>query len=195
MAACGSLCLPHVCQKLAGSTKVLKAAKKPPESAVVTSTVAFMGSKWRRPPVFYFSSMMAADTEKLAADSSLSTHPASVCTCMALPRGREARPHTREDQHRRHWWRGTTRQRRRPYRRASRHAGVEQLATPHRAELERRVAEPRACLGRQPAPSGQARLVKHRQTSPVSGGLGGPPSQVICWRTAPRKPLEEWRKW
>src|SRR3954453_13993089 len=80
MAAGGSLCLPHVRQTLAGSTKVLgrdEAAKKPPESAVVASAVAFMGPKWRQPPVLYFSSMMAADTEKLAPDSSLSTHPAS----------------------------------------------------------------------------------------------------------------------
>ena len=88
MAARGSLCLPHVRQTLAGSTKVLgrdEVAKKPPESTIVASTVAFMGPKWRRPPVFYFSLMMAADTEKLATDSSLSTHPASVSACMALP--------------------------------------------------------------------------------------------------------------
>ena len=101
MAARGSLCLPHVRQTLAGSTKVLgrdEAAKKPPESAVVASAVAFMGPKWRRPPVFYFSSMMAADTEKLATDSSLSTHPASVSACMALPHAREARPQTWEVQ-------------------------------------------------------------------------------------------------
>jgi hypothetical protein len=138
MAAHGSLCLPHVRQTLGGSTNVLgrdEAAKKPPEYAVVVSAVAFMGPKWRRPPVFYFSSMMAADTEKLATDSSLSTHPASVSACMALPQAREVR-------HRRHWLCGTTRQRRRPYRCARRRAGVEQLATPHRAELERRVAEP-----------------------------------------------------
>ena len=99
MAARGSLCLPHVRQTLAGSTKVLgrdEAAKKPPESTVVASAVAFMGPKWRRPPVFYFSSMMAADTEKLATDSSLSTHPASVSACMALPQAREAHPQTRE---------------------------------------------------------------------------------------------------
>ena len=99
MVARGTLCLPHVRQTLAGSTKVLgryEAAKKPPESAVVASAVAFMGPKWRRPPVFYFSSMMAADTEKLATDSSLSTHPASVSACMALPQAREARPQTRE---------------------------------------------------------------------------------------------------
>ena len=113
----------------------------------------------------YFSLMMATDTEKLATDSSLSTHPASVSALMALPQAREARPQTREVRHRRHWWRGTTRQRRRSYRRARRRAGVEQLTAPHRAELERRVAEPRACLGRQLAPSGQARLVKHRAAS------------------------------
>ena len=80
MAAHGSLCLPYVGQTLAGSTKVLgrdEEAKKSPESAGVTLAVAFMGPKWRRPPVFYFSSMMAVDTEKLATDSSLSKHPAS----------------------------------------------------------------------------------------------------------------------
>src|SRR3989337_1789792 len=95
----------------AGSTKVLRrdeAAKKPPECAVVASAVAFMGPKWRRPPVFYFSSMMAADTEKLATDSSLSMHPASVSACMALPQAREACPQTREARHRKHWWRGMT---------------------------------------------------------------------------------------
>ena len=191
MAARGSLCLPHVRETLAKSTKVLgrdEAAKKPPVSAVVASAVAFMGPKWRRPPMFYFSSMMAADTEKLATDSSLSTH-----RLLSLPAWR-CRRHGRRG-HRRHWWRGTTRQRRRPYRRACCRAGVEQLATPHRAELERRVAEPRACLGRQLAPSGQARLVKHQAASPVSGGLGGPPSRVICRRMAHRKPSEEWRKW
>ena len=182
----------------AGSMKVFgrdEEAKKQHECAVVALAVAFMGPKWRQPPVFYFSSMMAADTEKLATNSSLSMHPAYVFACMALPQAREARPQTREVRHRRHCWRGTTRQRRRPYRRARHHAGVKQLATPHRAELEQRVAEPRACLGRQLAPSGQARLVKHRAASPVSGRLGGPPSRVICRRTAPRKPSEEWRKW
>ena len=88
MAARGSHCLPHVRQTLAGLTKVLRrdeAAKKPPECAVVASAVAFMGPKWRRPPVFYFSLMMAVDTEKPAIDSSLSTHPAFVSACMALP--------------------------------------------------------------------------------------------------------------
>ena len=81
MAARGSLCLPHVRQTLAGLTKVLgrdEAAKKPPECAVVASAMAFMGPKWRLPPVFYFSSMMVVDTKKLATDSLLSTHPAFV---------------------------------------------------------------------------------------------------------------------
>ena len=99
MSARGYLCLPHVRQTLAGSMKVLgrdEAAKKPPECTVVASAVDFMGPKWRRPPVFYFSLMMAEDTEKLATDSSLSTHLASVSTCMALPQAREAHPHIRE---------------------------------------------------------------------------------------------------
>ena len=99
MAARGSLCLPHVRQTLAGSTKVLgrdEAAKKPPESAVVALVVAFMGPKWRRPPMFYFSPMMAADREKLATDWSLSTHPASASACMARSQAREARSHARE---------------------------------------------------------------------------------------------------
>ena len=52
--------------------------------AGVASAVAFMGPKRRRPPVFYFSLMMAADMEKLATDSSLSTHPTFVSACMAL---------------------------------------------------------------------------------------------------------------
>ena len=83
MAARGSLCLPHVRQTLAGSKKVLgrdEAAKKPPVYAVIASAVAFMGPKWQRPPVFYFSSMMAADTEKLATDSSL--HAPGFCLCL-----------------------------------------------------------------------------------------------------------------
>ena len=86
MAARGSLCLSHVRQTLAGSMKVLgrdEAAKKPPECAVVASAVAFMGPKWRQPPVFYFS-MMGADTEELVTDSSLSMHPTFVSACMAL---------------------------------------------------------------------------------------------------------------
>ena len=55
-----------------------------------------MGPKWWRPAMLYFSSMMAADTENQATDSPLSTHPASVYACMALPQAREARPQTRE---------------------------------------------------------------------------------------------------
>ena len=180
MAAHRSLCLPHVRQTLAGSTKVLRrdeAAKKPLECALVASAVAFMGPKWRRPLMFYFSLIMAADREKLATDWSLSMHPASVSACMALPQAWEAWPPQTL----------VARQRWRPYRLARRRASVEQLATPHRAELERRVDEPRACLGRQLAPSGQARLVKHGAASPISRGLGGPPSRVICRRTAHRK--------
>ena len=82
-----------------GSMKVLERdeeANKPPECAVVASMVAFMGPKWRRPPVFYFSLTMAADREKLATDSSLSMHPASVSACMELLQAQEARPQTRE---------------------------------------------------------------------------------------------------
>ena len=99
MATRGSLYLPHVRQTLAGSTKVLRrdeAAKKPPFSADIPSAVAFMGPKWRRPPVFYFSLMMAADTQKLAPASSLPLPPASVSSCMALPQAWEARPQTWE---------------------------------------------------------------------------------------------------
>src|SRR4051812_46467344 len=99
MAARGFHCLPHVRQTLAGSTKVLgrdEVAKKPPECAIVASAVAFTGPKWRRPPVYYFSLMMAPDTKRLATDSSLSSHPASVSAFMALPHAREARPQARE---------------------------------------------------------------------------------------------------
>ena len=83
----------------AGSTKVLAtkgSGKTPVVYAGIASAVAFMGPKRRRPPMFYFSSMMAADVEALATDSSLSTHPTSVSACMALPQAREARPQTRE---------------------------------------------------------------------------------------------------
>ena len=59
--------------------------KTPAVYAGVASAVAFMGPKRWRPPVFYFSSMMAADAEALATDSSLSVHPASVAACMARP--------------------------------------------------------------------------------------------------------------
>ena len=64
--------------------------------AGVASAVAFMGPKRRRPPVFYFSSMMVADAEGLATDSSLSTHPASVAACMAWPLAWESQPQKRE---------------------------------------------------------------------------------------------------
>ena len=78
----------------AGSTKVLAtkgSGKTPVVYADVASAVAFMGPKRRRPPVFYFSSMMAAETEALATDSSLSVHPASVSTYMAWPSAWESR--------------------------------------------------------------------------------------------------------
>ena len=111
MAARGSLCLPHVRQTLAGSTKVLgrdEAAKKPPESTVVASAVAFMGPKRRRPTVFYFSSMMAADAEALATDSLLSAHPASVAACMARPPAWESRLQKREMQYEAAAWMAAT---------------------------------------------------------------------------------------
>ena len=79
----------------AGSTKVLAAkgsGKTPVVYAGVTSMVAFMAPKRRRPPVFYFSSVMAVDAEALATDSSLSVHPASVTACMARPPAWESRP-------------------------------------------------------------------------------------------------------
>ena len=64
--------------------------------AGVTSAVAFKGPKQRRPPVFYFSLMMAADAEALATDSSLSMHPASIAACMVRPPAWESRPQKRE---------------------------------------------------------------------------------------------------
>ena len=87
--------LPCFCGANAGSTKVLAtkgSGKTPAVYAGVASAVAFMGPKRRRPPVFYFSSMMAADAEALATDSSLSAHPASVAACMARPPAWESRP-------------------------------------------------------------------------------------------------------
>ena len=83
----------------AGSTKVLAtkgSGKTPAVYAGVASAVAFMGPKRRRPPVFYFSSMMAADAEALATDSSHSVHPASVTACMARLLAWESRPEERE---------------------------------------------------------------------------------------------------
>ena len=74
-----------------------KGSSKTPAMYVgVASAVAFMGPKRRRPPVFYFSSMMAVDAEALATDSSLSVHPASVSACMARPPAWESRPQKRE---------------------------------------------------------------------------------------------------
>ena len=52
------------------STKVLATkgySKTPAVYAGVASAVAFMGPKRQRPPIFYFSSMMAAYAEALAA--------------------------------------------------------------------------------------------------------------------------------
>ena len=70
--------------------------KTPTVYAGIASAVAFMGPKRRRPPVIYFSSMMAVDTEALATDSSLSAHPASAYACMARSQARAARSQARE---------------------------------------------------------------------------------------------------
>ena len=70
--------------------------KTPAVYAGVTSVVTFMGPKRQQPPVFYFSSVMVADTKALTTDSSLFAHPASVSACMALPQAREACPQARE---------------------------------------------------------------------------------------------------
>ena len=95
----------------AGSTKVLAtkgSGKTPVVYAGVASAVAFMGPKRRRPPVFYFSSMMAADAEALATDSSLSAHPASVAACMARPPAWESRPQKRETRYEAAAWTAAT---------------------------------------------------------------------------------------
>ena len=105
MVACRSICVPHVRQHdhrtagspevYAGSTKVLArkgSGKTPTVYAGVASVVALMGPKRRRPPVFYFSSMMVADAEELATDSSLSVHPSFVAACMARPPAWESQP-------------------------------------------------------------------------------------------------------
>ena len=95
----------------AGSTKVLAtkgSGKTPAVYAGVASAVAFMGPKRRRPPVFYFSSMMAADAEALATDSSLSAHPASVAACMARPPAWESRPQKRETRYEAAAWTAAT---------------------------------------------------------------------------------------
>ena len=70
--------------------------KTPIVYAGVASAVAFMGPKRRRPPVFYFSSMMAADAKALATDSSLSAHPVSIAACMARPPAWKSWPQKRE---------------------------------------------------------------------------------------------------
>ena len=91
--------LPGAPEVYAGSTKVLAtkgSGKTPAVYAGVASTVAFMGPKRRQPPVFYFSSMMVADAEALATDSSLFAHPASVAACMARPPAWESQPQKRE---------------------------------------------------------------------------------------------------
>ena len=78
-----------------GSMKVLTTKgsdKTPAVYAGVASAVAFMGPKRRRPPMFYFSSMMAADAEALVTDSSLSMHPPSVAACMERPPAWGSRP-------------------------------------------------------------------------------------------------------
>ena len=76
--------------------------------AGVASAVAFMGPKRRRPPVFYFSLMMAADMEALAIDSSLSAHPASIAACMARPSAWETRPQKRETRYEAAAWTAAT---------------------------------------------------------------------------------------
>ena len=86
----------------AGSTKVLAtngSGKTPAVYTGVVSAVAIMGPKRWRPPVFYFSSMMAADAEALATDSSHSVHPASVTACMARSPAWESQPQKRETQY------------------------------------------------------------------------------------------------
>src|SRR4051812_41168426 len=58
--------LPGAPEVYAGSTKVLAtkgSGKAPDVYAGVASVVAFLGPKRWRPPVFYFSSMMAVDAE------------------------------------------------------------------------------------------------------------------------------------
>ena len=95
----------------AGSTEVLAtkgSGKTPTVYAGVASAVAFMGPKRRRPPVFYFSSMMAVDAEALATDSSLSVHPASVAGCMAWPPIWESRAQKRETRYEAAAWTAAT---------------------------------------------------------------------------------------
>ena len=82
--------------------------KTPAVYAVVAFAMAFMGPKRRRPPVFYFSLMMAADAEALATDSSLSAHPASVAACMARPPAWESRPQKWETRYEAAAWTAAT---------------------------------------------------------------------------------------
>ena len=103
--------LPRFRGAHAGSMKVLAtkvSGKTPAVYTGVASAVAFMGPKRRRPPVFYFSSMMAADAEVLATDSSLSAHPASVAACMARPPAWESRPQKWETRYEAVAWTATT---------------------------------------------------------------------------------------
>ena len=95
----------------AGSTKVLAtkgSGKTPAVYAGVASTVAFMGPKQRRPPVFYFSLIMAADAEALATDSSLSAHPVSIAACMVQPPAWESWPQKWETRYEAAAWTAAT---------------------------------------------------------------------------------------
>src|SRR4051812_44602471 len=99
------------CGAHAGSTKVLAtkgSGKTPAVYAGVASAVAFMGPKRQWPPVFYFSTMMAADAEALATDWQLSAHPASVAACMARPPASETRPQKRETRYEAAAWTAAT---------------------------------------------------------------------------------------
>ena len=65
--------LPGAPEVYAGSMKVLArkgSGKTPAVYASVASAVAFMGPKRQRPPVFYFSSMMAVGGDVRAVTSS-----------------------------------------------------------------------------------------------------------------------------
>ena len=82
--------------------------KTPAVYAGVASAVAFMGPKQRRPPMFYFSSMMAADAEAMATDLSLSAHLTSVAACMARPPAWESRPQKWETRYEAAAWTAAT---------------------------------------------------------------------------------------
>ena len=105
--------------------------------ASVAFAVAFMGPKRWWPPVFYFSSMMAADAEALSTDSSLSMHPTYVSACMARPPAWESRPQKRET---------------RSQTRVARYEAMAWMA----------ATTPVRRLGRQLAPSGEGREVDQR---------------------------------